>query len=95
MSFKYGMGEIPGFSRKLSREGQISRFVKAWKYDFRNSNIFQDFQAAYEPYLCMVCIFVYVCICMHISMHEYIYMYACTHYARMHLCMYVCMYVCM
>ena len=46
--FKSGKGEIPGFSIKLSCEGQISRLFKAWNYDLWNSSIFQEFQAAYE-----------------------------------------------
>ena len=64
-------------------EGQVTRFFKGWKYDFRNSNIFQDFQAAYEPYLCILYI------CMYLSMYAGIYIHVCM-YA---LCTYAYMYV--
>ena len=65
-------------------EGQVTRFFKGWKYDFRNSNIFQDFQAAYEPYLCIL----YMYICMYLSMYAGIY--TCMHVRIIHVCIYVC-----
>ena len=39
-------------------------------------------------YVCMMGMYVYVCVCMYVCMHEC--MYVC-----MYVCLYVCMYVCM
>ena len=43
-----------------------------------------------DVYICIVCVYMYVCMYTYI----YIYIYVCMH-ACMHVCMYVCMYVCL
>ena len=60
--------------------------------------------ASGRRYICVLCIYAYMCICvytyyryyiicMYVCIHVYVYvcMYVCTY---MYLCMYVCMYVC-
>ena len=89
--FKYRTGEIPGFSRKLSREGQISSILRPGNMIFEIPVYFRISRPGTNPVYVYaskhVCMNVYMCVCM--------YMYAwCMHVRMMHTnaSIYVCMY---